>query len=425
MRESIREVEGKGWYRPLELPPVNPKHRRILVLINEPSASVVSFDRVLSPDITVRFVSLFHLYETDLAFADAVIVSRDNMTAQRHLDLIKQLGIPVYYYTDDNFFILAEQMPEDTLAREFARANSREQLSRYDGVILSSEQLLNDFRARNLHDHLILLEPAINKALVAERTETEKPYFSVAFLGGSFRTDVLQNCVLPALKRLSEEIPVRLLCPNDFDLSEYVSERFSADTVPRTKCLDLILKKFRDFAPDVQVHCGKALPNNRFKTENALINAATIGAVLLSSEIEPYRSGQCRDCYLLAINTVEAWYSQLKLLATDTALRSRLYQNAKAYCFARYDVTHVWETLEWEILTVPEQTPYTIYRRMEQLIFQLRYRTIPAPTQPQQETNWQIFKLFWKKYGVLTLFIAAWKVVKKSTLWVIRKLKRK
>ena len=425
MKEFCQRMQQKAWYREPVLPQINPKHRRILVLINEPSASVVSFDRMRSQNITVRFVSLFYLYKADLALADAVIISRDNANGQRHLDLIKSLRIPVYYYTDDNFHALAEQHPHDALIREFAKACSREQLSRYDGVILSSEQLLRDFRARNLHDHLILLEPAIDKALVAGRKETEQPYFSVAFLGGSFRTDVLQNCVLPALKCLSEEIPVRLLCPNDFDLSEYVSDRFSADTVPRTKCLDLVLKKFRDFAPDVQVHCGKALPNNRFKTENALINATTIGAVLLSSEIEPYKSGAEQNCYLLAANTVENWYKKLRLLATDRALRESTYQNAKAYCFSRYDIDHVWADLAQELLSYPELTTYTAYKRMEKIIYYLSFGgPSGVPALPEQ-TNWETFQLFWKKYGVLTLFIAAWKVVKKSTLWVIRKLKRK
>ena len=44
----------------------------------------------------------YYVYEADLALADAVIISRDNVLAQRHLDLIKRLSIPVYYYTDDN-----------------------------------------------------------------------------------------------------------------------------------------------------------------------------------------------------------------------------------------------------------------------------------------------------------------------------------
>jgi len=425
LEEFYRRYQKKSWYQEAVSPQINPKHRRILVLINEPSASVVSFDRMKSQNITVRFTSLFHLYKADLALADAVIISRDNANGQRHLDLIKSLQIPVYYYTDDNFHALTAQHPEDTLIREFAKACTQEQLARYDGVILSSEQLLQDFRARNLHEHLILLEPAIDKALVADRKEAAPPCFSVAFLGGSFRTDVLQNCVLPALKRLSEEIPVRLLCPNDFDLSDYVSDRFSADTVPRTKCLDLILKKFSDFAPDVQVHCGKALPNNRFKTENALINATTIGAVLVSSEIEPYKSGTEQNCYILAANTVEHWYQQLKLMATDHALRENIYQNAKAYCLARYDIDRVWNDLAQELLSYPELTTYTVYKRMEKIIFHLSFGMPSGALVSTEQTNWETFRLFWKKYGVLTLFIAAWKVVKKSTLWVIRKFKRK
>ena len=62
---------------------------------------------------------------------------------------------------------------------------------------------------------------------------------------------------------------------------------------------------------------------------------------------------------------------------------------------------------------------------MEKIIYYLSFGgPSGVPALPEQ-TNWETFQLFWKKYGVLTLFIAAWKVVKKSTLWVIRKFKRK
>jgi len=415
-------MSSKEWYHPRELPPINPIHRHVLVLINEPSASIVSFDRVRSQNITVRFASHINLYEADLALADAVIISRDNVFAQKHLDLIQSLSIPVYYYTDDNFHALAEQTPNDVLFRAFAKANSREKLEPYNGVILSSKSLLQYYQSKNLHQHLLLLEPAIDATMVLDHPKEQKPYFSVAFLGGNFRADTLQQCVLPALKRLSEEIPVRLYCPDDFDLRAYASPRFQYVTVPRTKCLDLILTKFRAFEPDVQVHCGKALPNNRFKTENALINATIIGAVLLASAVEPYQSSDHQDCFVMSLNTVDAWYQKLKKLAKDSALRNQIYQNAKAYCLDRYDANHVWSELEQELVSYPELSDYDVYKRLEKTIFQLRFQQEYVPPIPKQ-TNWETFKLFWQTYGVLTLFIAAWKVVKKSTLWVISKLK--
>ncbi|MBA4347981.1 MAG: hypothetical protein C0413_03925 [Clostridiales bacterium] len=424
IKEFCQRMQQKPWYQPLTIPQVNPNHRHILVLIDAPSASLVSFDRAASRDLTVRFASLFHLYEADLTFADAVIIPRDNINGQRHLELIKGLNIPVYYYTDDNFLALAVQDPHNVSVRELAEANKHDKLERYNGVIVSSEQMLLDFRERNLHDHLILLEPVINAKLLPDHSAVQKPYFSVAFLGGSFRSDVLQHCVLPALTRLSDEIPVRLYCPNDFDLSVYSTERFETVSVPRTNNLDLILTKFCDFAPDVQVHCGKALPNNRFKTENALINATIIGAVLLSSEIEPYISGANQNCYMLAANTVDCWYQKLKQLAEDSGLRKQIYQNAKAYCLSRYDSNRVWAALEKELVSYPELSTYTAYKRLEKIIFHLRYRHTPPIPQPAQATNWEIFRLFWKKYGVLTLFIAVWKVVKKSTLWLFSKFKR-
>ena len=422
LKKFSQRISEKAWYRPIELPKINPNHRHVLVLINEPSASIVSFDRVASPNITVRFSSYMHLYEADLALADAVIISRDNVLAQRHLDLIKRLSIPVYYYTDDNFHALAEQTPNDRVFHAFAKANSREMLEPYNGVILSSKPLLQYYQSKKLHQHLLLLEPAIDAAMVLDLPKEQKPYFSVAFLGGNFRAVTLQHCVLPALKRLSEEIPIRLYCPDDFDLSAYASPRFQYITVPRTRSLDLILTKFRAFEPDVQVHCGKALPNNRFKTENALINATIIGAVLLASAVEPYQSSDHQDCFVMSLNTVDAWYQKLKKLAKDSELRNQIYQNAKAYCLDRYDVNHVWSELEQELVSYPVLSDYDVYKRLEKTIFQLRFQPEYVPPIPTQ-TNWETFKLFWQTYGVLTLFIAAWKVVKKSTLWLISKLK--
>jgi len=424
LKKFSQRFSGKTWYRPIELPEINPNHRHVLVLINEPSASLVSFERVASQNLTVRFASLVQLCEADLALADAVIISRDNVFVQKYMDLIKKLSIAVYYYTDDNFHALAEQSPHDATYRTLAKANSHDKLLRYNGVILSSKSLLQYYQSNNLHNHLLLLEPAIDATMVLDRPKQQKPYFSVAFLGGNFRADTLQQCVLPALKRLSEEIPVRLYCPDDFDLSGYASSQFQYTTVPRIRNLDLILTKFRAYEPDVLVHCGKALTNNQYKTENALINATIIGAVLLSSAVEPYKSSESQSSFVMSANTVDAWYQNLKELSINSELRHQVYQTAKAYCLERYDVNRVWSELEQELVSYPQLSDYDVYKRLENIIFQLRFNPEYNSNLPKL-TNWETFKLFWKAYGVLTLFIAAWKVVKKSTLWVIRKFKRK
>ena len=425
LTEHARRYQAKAWYQPLAIPHVNPNLRRILVLINEPSASVVSFDRVASQNITVRFASIFDLYEADLALVDAIIISRDIVTGTKYLDLIRKLKIPVYYYTDDNFLVVAVQNQHDLLVREFAKASTRETFEKFNGIIVSSENLLLDFKARGLHENLILLEPAIDAQLISDYPKLPKPYFSVAFLGGVFRTDVLQNCVLPALKRLSEETPVRLYCPDDFNLNKYVSENFQIYTLPRTSCLDLVLTKFGRFDVDVQVHSGKKLPNNKYKTENALINATTIGAVLLASRVEPYKSGLNQGCYMMTANTVDAWYASLKRLADNSAIRDEIYQKAKQYCTIRYDAKNVWVDLEKELLSWPELSNYTIYKRLEQVIFQLRFGYSYVIPNSQKQADWEVFKLFWKRYGVLTLFIAAWKILKRATQALISIFKRK
>ena len=126
----------------------------------------------------------------------------------------------------------------------------------------------------------------------------------------------------------------------------------------------------------------------------------------------------------MAANTVDAWYQKLKLLAEDNALRDQIYQNAKAHCLSRYNVKRVWSELEETLIKYPELSTYTVYKRLEQIIFHLRFRNYNGPNL-FSETYWSVFKSYWMKYGVLTLFIAAWKVARRLTLWMISKFKRK
>lgn len=128
---------------------------------------------------------------------------------------------------------------------------------------------------------------------------------------------------------------------------------------------------------------------------------------------------------MMTANTVDAWYASLKRLADNSAIRDEIYQKAKQYCTIRYDAKNVWIDLEKELLSWPELSNYTIYKRLEQVIFQLRFGYSYVIPNSQKQADWEVFKLFWKRYGVLTLFIAAWKILKRATQALISIFKRK
>ena len=162
-------------------------------------------------------------------------------------------------------------------------------------------------------------------------------------MGGIFRSKLLKEIVWPAIVNLSEEIEIEFLIPEPLDknekklLEEYKAEKIQVKYIERSVSLRKVLRNYKKEGVDILVHCGEEIKNNIYKTENSLLNALKIGAVLLTSNVEPYKSRELsKDSYIRVENTIKDWYEKLRYYALNKNEREKLYERAKIYCLENY-----------------------------------------------------------------------------------------
>lgn len=374
MKERADYYRGKFWFdsdrMDLSKITVNKNHRRIVLIVNDVDATLLFFTRNKNKDVTiiyqhVNFLSMPLL----LVYAHAVIACRCiHQISEKFLNMLKQSNIPIYAFYDDNFKEIAKVEPfcfknDYCLAAKYI---TRKNLKQYNGIILSSSALLEYFRF--YHQNLILVAPVFDEELM-ESINPTKHFLSIAFLGGTYRMNSLFNTVLPAIKKLSETFPIYFYCRNDNkkELNKFKTDRLIIKTFQVSTNLDLILRECGNTGVHILVHCGTEDTNSKYKTKNALLNATTIGAVLVASNIPPYSNPneEERKAYLLAEDNIESWYQNLLLLVEDEKAREDTFENALQYCRKHFDHDKVWKNLRDEILHYPSEiTPCNVLNRV-------------------------------------------------------------
>lgn len=83
---------------------------------------------------------------------------------------------------------------------------------------------------------------------------------------------------------------------------------------------------------DVLAHPTPPSRNNPYKNANVLINACTIGAVPLLSNLPPYDTLGSPEPAVLCDNDPEVWYRALVRLASDRKWCKDVLEHTKKYC---------------------------------------------------------------------------------------------
>lgn len=338
------QYEQKLWYRKPDRPPESKDPvKYIAVIAHEPNASIhLTFERLdQNSDFIVRIFcqNMFPLDE--LIYADAVITIRMLYGMEPYEKICAAFKIPLYYYIDDNFIELQGDLKGDHAISLNAKKTTAAELTRYDGIFLSSESLTKYFEKKCLHHKLTTINPIMGKVLRDPIKDQTAHPFTVAFMGGTFREEVFYSTIVPALLKLSLEREVRVITPPParecFQVSERVIKQLHWEYLPRSLSLELYLHQINLYCIDVVVHCGPILENNRYKTENMLINATQIGAVLVSSKNGQIFSDAIKNGAAFSVeNEPDKWYRCLSQLANDCLLQRRVWENALKYCEKEY-----------------------------------------------------------------------------------------
>ena len=396
LRERYGQYKTKNWFSEDEYARLctergDDAHRHIMVCAHACTASIMNFTRHRNPNVTVCYVMGGDPLHSVVALADAAVIVRQP-DMQPINSICRKLRIPSYYFVDDNFREIVVDQGDDLASKEAAAKTNRKYLSQYSGILVTTYALRDYFMEKKLHDHVLLL-PAVWRKPCRENEENET--LTVAFMGGAFREGTLKNCVLPALRHIAKERPLRLICPCTKKTEKQVRElgNSNLEIIPfyRTNNYEFLMNTYAALNPDILIHCGNNLRNNIYKTKNALINAVTLGVPLLASDIEPYCdfSDGSENAYLLTRNTPEEWEKSLRLLLSDSSLRCTLFRHAKEFCEKMYSSEAAWAEMDRELETLPVHDMYFYLKRYEQLYnWLILYRSKRVGTNGQ---GWRVY----------------------------------
>lgn len=349
--------------------------KRVLILMDYvvDATITLSFQRLLYN--TNNLIIRFGLgVESNLALSDAVIVIRNIQKYKPQIEKCLQYQIPCYYYVDDNYIALSKDYQEDKVIKETAEYLTIEKLAIFKGLLVSSNKLKDFFIDESIHNNVILLEPIYEELFKPNRIKDSSNTINIGFMGGKFRMEVFKKVVLPAILKVSEHYNINLYYPGDEEENEGINvlsnKRISIQSISRSSSLNTTLRNYNDKDIDILIHCGPSIINNIYKTENSLLNATALGAVLVASNNPPYKNGSGK-IYFTAENNINSWYEVIMILAQNKELRTKTIKKAKEYCVERYSGNKISAVLVNELSKYRNCTSVMSIQRYESLYLDL------------------------------------------------------
>ena len=275
----------------------------------------------------------------DLARATCVVFVRRMSPFRPLIRIAKTIGVPIYYYLDDNLIVLAEAGEIVIPGEDFTRDSVRSFLEAFDGVLLTSPSLVDYFSTHGLHPRVALYPPgcADQRSVAAPRPSGRRE-FVVACLSGSHRRQSLWDSVVPALKAIAASgRPVHLVAGAAAGAST-VEGAFRVTELPYDSGYSSTIRRFAGFAPDVLVHGPARSANDRYKTHNVLLNAHLLNAVAVLPDSAPYDELRGTGAALLVrkAGEPESWRVLLEdVLAGSVDVDEVKRANAR-YCEAHF-----------------------------------------------------------------------------------------
>lgn len=370
----------KNWYRECAVSIRSTKTTfRVLVIATHYEATTeLAFERLFGR----RGNLVFKFARRDVPIheilqADAVILMRNLPVLNHFKGICKRLQIPCYYYLDDNFITLAKDFSDNYEIQKLAAYLTAVNLQDFSAVFVSTQTLKNYFYKTKLHDHVYLLDPVMEyeEELKCKEWQLAEGPLVCAYMGAAFRDSTLTRTVLPALIMLSKRWPIRLICPDrvKFDKRYANFPNFEIIQIPFSLSLGQALQRYKAFRPAYLLHCGPDIQNNTYKTENALINAVEMGAVLISSKTEQYETVAQKGFCLCVENQPDEWCAVLERLTEEPAAAEKIYRDAKEYCTARYSRENAEKTLKKAFESHGCSRYFEVIERYNAVVFDIVY----------------------------------------------------
>ena len=291
------------------------------------------------PDIAhIQLIESADSRKTEVVQATALIIVREifDRNNRNWIDAAQKTAVPVYWFIDDNFMILAAESKEYSMYRP---ENVRQFMHLFAGVLTSTNAIQQYFYDQKLHDNVLVYPPISTLPLKHRKTAIapkQNNSLRVLFFGGPHRIEALRKFILPALERLSNDIDIELIIGSE-QPDVITSDILRVHHVPFELDYRLALSRFVNADIDVLVHPSTSTRNAPYKTLNALINADKIGATLAVSDVPPFSEFHDAGIMAFAEDSVAAWFTTLKELAHNNEKRNSLSQAASKYCKQNFD----------------------------------------------------------------------------------------
>ncbi len=339
--EISNQYSTKSWYIKTQNG-VEKARKTIPILVVSPdsidASTTLCFGRKSYSGANLRIVCA-NIWQLDqLSGAACVIMVRSLTVASIWKEYAKKLGIPIYYFVDDNLPSVSKYIKD---YKDYTIENVRTWLMDYDGVLASSKELAKYYTKRNIHEKTYCFPPVIGSLLYENKTKfsDKEAIFSIAFIGSSFRNESLIHCVWPAIGELAAYTKIKFCCPDDSALRSLgdSSSNISVTYVPRTMSLDQMLLKYNNLNVDAIVHPGPDIENNRYKTLNLLLNAVQLGAVLVVPDRPPFNQVEDRERLFVSIkdDSPQGWCNGLKRVL-DKEIRREMVKKSTEFCLSQY-----------------------------------------------------------------------------------------
>jgi hypothetical protein len=304
---------------------------RVIVLGHPLSASVqLVFEAMRDVrDIHVRCIDRASWSITELAGCDALIVARDFAAAADWSAAAIALGIPVYYYLDDDIPRMFTSGELDERWGHFAPSELRRALHGFTAVLASTPELAASFREQGIHDTVDTVDIAVPVS-ISRRSPTRRAgdgVTTIALFAGEHRVAGFLSTVLPAVSLAAERTgrPVRVLVPSALlESVPSVAALVRVEGYPTSADYFVALRTLGLRGVDTLVVPPSSTGNQPYKSIHPLLSAAVLGARLLVPDAAPYRSLATLDGVLLVedADEVAAWQRALEaLLATEDSIR--------------------------------------------------------------------------------------------------------
>jgi glycosyltransferase involved in cell wall biosynthesis len=420
-RELVaNHVAYRPWLRESPTPlPTNKLGDSVLVLTASHEASTSLYFDYLPKTVNskVRVIHPETFGITELARASCLIIVRSIEIYSEWLKAAKLLGIPIYYFLDDNIPELVAQEdfrpPED-----MSRRALRDRLRTFDGVLLSSESLLQYFEAHLIHPKLFYFPPCYAGAPLEKGDSSEKGRatrsrqkaavkhpkhqartanpeacgsafaVTVAFAGGGHRQAGLLDIVMPALKRLTETgLTIHVVvagCSGDAEdnLRKFSSENLKLDCLPFEIDWKRVLLQLAQCRPDLLIHAPSSTVNNRYKTLNAALNAHLLNAVLVAPDQAPFDDPEFSGAAIRVAppERAKAWLEAIAQLLRDRKSWS-WHKDANAkYCGRHFSGEKNTSVLQALLAASPPVGFATVESRLKLLYWAKGHGTIARAT---------------------------------------------